>query len=731
MMDFFYDVSYMIPLDILVTICALSYTGMQEYNLLSCITGAVTIIFIRALRHAGKKERFLIIGIVSAAGAGLFWVLGKEKRAELFAQYGFLIWIILAAVFCIIAGRLTQEYLWAKVIVSVAIIGNDVYLMVAKTDIHSVAVAASFLMLMIYVATLVQKHWEKSGYTDLRKHISLITPVLLIVFILVCITPAPSETFDWTFAKNIWNAIVTEYRRFTGLFAGTAEDYSFTGFSDEGSLGGNVASGYKEVMVIYAGDKSPDKFYLGGISLEDFSENVWDSDLNNGNHFRLFDYLETRAAIIKYTQGYERNFLRENTLKVESRLTNTRNIFLLSKTNLDNRKNAIPQVTETEKSVRADSKIRYGDSYSFEYYNLNYANPELFELIDNAEPLEENEWNLMLKNAQVTDRNRCSYENYQIYRNSIYAKYTETFGMSSELSALVATVTEGAEGDYERVKALSDYLQTMEYNLHPGAIPDTVTNSTEFLDYFMLESKRGNCAHYATALVLLARECGYPARYIQGYCVESNNDSGTVTVTEKSAHAWAEVYFENFGWVEFEATPGYSLYAGWGVSKYEKPVSQTGYSGYNEESETEENVSEDSITDEPRRTIEVKYFLIPAVPALFFGVLYIVINRLITVHNYKKMDAENKIRFMTQRNLRILKLMGYPISVSETIDEYVQRVKNELDEDEALDFMNLYEKLLYSDYVVTENDVTHAEYCYEKLRVKLRKRGLRYRFYIV
>lgn len=57
---------------------------------------------------------------------------------------------------------------------------------------------------------------------------------------------------------------------------------------------------------------------------------------------------------------------------------------------------------------------------------------------------------------------------------------------------------------------------------------------------------------------------GHPARYVQGYYVE-RKDTDTL-VTENRAHAWAEVYFDNFGLIAFEATPGYSITEGWTVT---------------------------------------------------------------------------------------------------------------------------------------------------------------------
>lgn len=736
MMEFFYDLFYMLPLNIVCTLTLLTYWGRQENSVSGCIVSSLVILLALTLRHTGKKERILIGGVVAVAAVSLYWVMGEEKRVLAYERFGFLLWVIGVAAVCIVVGRLAQDYLWLKIAVSVLLIANIVYLMVAKINVSKVTIAASFLVIMIYLAELVQVTWDKSGYTDLKSHIALITPVIMLVFILGCVIPAPEEPFDWRLAKDIWKMTVTEYKRFTGYLANKKDEYQYTGFSDEGSFGGAVSGSKngKEVMMIYTDDKSFDRLYMGGITFEDFVSNGWETDLKGEDNYRQFDLLETRAAITKYNQGYEREYIAEDTIEVESRLFNTKHIFLPSKSNLDSKKTVIPKYKETEENVLTNSRMRYGDSYSLSYYRLNFANEDLIALIDSAKPIEEAEWNSIIRKAAVSDKDDCSYENYLAYRNAIQQKYGETTGISPELQAVIDEVTTGIEGDFERLKALSDYLQTMEYSTHPGLIPAEVTNATEYLDYFILQSKSGYCVHYATAMTLLARECGYPARYVQGYYVKRTSKLNEVLVTEKYAHSWAEVYFDNFGWVTFEATPGYSVSKGWKVGSKVNASGQMGYVPHAPETASDESAPLDEIPqEEEKKVIHISYFVIPVLLAVFFGAMYLFINRLVTSYKYRRMNSEEKVRFLTGRNLRILKLLGFPISANETIEEYRSRVIGGLKDsgETSLTFLQLYEKLLYSDYEVIESDVTLMEQDYDALKDEIRARGFRYKFYIL
>jgi transglutaminase-like putative cysteine protease len=74
-------------------------------------------------------------------------------------------------------------------------------------------------------------------------------------------------------------------------------------------------------------------------------------------------------------------------------------------------------------------------------------------------------------------------------------------------------------------------------------------------DYFLFELKQGYCDYYATAMVVLARASGLPARFVSGYSPGEYDAPGAqYIVREMHAHSWAEVYFPEIGWVEFEPT---------------------------------------------------------------------------------------------------------------------------------------------------------------------------------
>jgi hypothetical protein len=77
------------------------------------------------------------------------------------------------------------------------------------------------------------------------------------------------------------------------------------------------------------------------------------------------------------------------------------------------------------------------------------------------------------------------------------------------------------------------------------------------VDFFLFDLQNGYCDYYASAMVVLSRAAGVPARLVTGYASgEYNIKSGRFLVTEADAHSWVEVYFPNVGWVPFEPTAG-------------------------------------------------------------------------------------------------------------------------------------------------------------------------------
>jgi transglutaminase-like putative cysteine protease len=110
----------------------------------------------------------------------------------------------------------------------------------------------------------------------------------------------------------------------------------------------------------------------------------------------------------------------------------------------------------------------------------------------------------------------------------------------------------GTGSAYEQAVRLQGWLRSDGGFQYSPQAPDANTSSAlaDFLD-----RRSGYCVHFASAMAVMARSLGIPARVAVGFLPGSREADGTYTVTLRDAHAWPELYFGGVGWVRFEPTP--------------------------------------------------------------------------------------------------------------------------------------------------------------------------------
>ncbi len=102
-----------------------------------------------------------------------------------------------------------------------------------------------------------------------------------------------------------------------------------------------------------------------------------------------------------------------------------------------------------------------------------------------------------------------------------------------------------------RLNAMMNYFaeQAYYYTLSPPPVGE------QQIDDFLFENRAGFCAHYASAMVFMARASGLPARMVTGYQGgEYNPQAGYYSIYQYMAHAWTEVWLEGKGWQRFDPT---------------------------------------------------------------------------------------------------------------------------------------------------------------------------------
>ena len=124
-----------------------------------------------------------------------------------------------------------------------------------------------------------------------------------------------------------------------------------------------------------------------------------------------------------------------------------------------------------------------------------------------------------------------------------------------ELPARVRQLARGVAGTqktaFDQASAIEAYLRQYPYNTQIAAPPA----GKDGVDYFLFDVKQGYCDYYASAMTMMLRSIGIPARFVAGYAPgEFDSETSKYTVLEQNAHAWVEVFFPSYGWVQFEPT---------------------------------------------------------------------------------------------------------------------------------------------------------------------------------
>jgi transglutaminase-like putative cysteine protease len=131
-----------------------------------------------------------------------------------------------------------------------------------------------------------------------------------------------------------------------------------------------------------------------------------------------------------------------------------------------------------------------------------------------------------------------------------YLQLPENF--SNRIAGFTTQITFGLETPYDKAEAITTVLRAqIKYN--PSLI--LPPEGTDLMEWFLFEGREGYCNYYATAEVLMLRSVGIPARLAVGFAQgDANKNELEFLVYRKHAHAWPEVYFPGYGWIEFEPT---------------------------------------------------------------------------------------------------------------------------------------------------------------------------------
>lgn len=217
------------------------------------------------------------------------------------------------------------------------------------------------------------------------------------------------------------------------------------------------------------------------------------------------------------------------------------------------------------------SQDRDGSDFPYIWSDLSSGNLR-FDDKQNAQPIKQYSMDALIPvQDQTLLRKAAGEDPVSILKTDLQLPTS----LPARITKLANSITSDTSTRYDAVMAISQYLKsnyTYTLNTRVPAV------GKDFVDDFLFVTKKGYCNHFSSAMVILLRSKGIPARYVQGFAPGQRDEQqpDKYTVTQGDAHSWVEVYFPGAGWFPFEATPGFDPAAEMQVaSAVDEPVPGT------------------------------------------------------------------------------------------------------------------------------------------------------------
>lgn len=443
-------------------------------------------------------------------------------------------------------------------------------------------------LLLISLLSYKGKSKEEEDFEDNRefkyKAFSVLS-VVVVVFLIASIIPSSLKFPKNAFLENIKLNVL-------GLVADDSGDSSegsdtfVVGNSTSRVINNSISMPSSKVIYTFEGDNPA---YLINGAYDEYSNNKWTC---SGKDYNFSYDMDANVNFLKVTKSIINNSTSNNEfinksksfkdVSLENNITlENKNVLALQLLHPANIRSAsVNGFRDAEISIDQHNKLT--NTYS-RYFPLNQRYVVSYNM-DN--PSEGSMEDFLMRNLDfytiiamykaekkplfdyyysVVDK----YDEKSIYNYdelvSLYSECNEevkeqytnlNYNTSDEIYALAQELTKDCTSYYDKAKAIEDYFQSGEYT-YSLELPEDKSFTGDYMDYFIFTGKTGYCVQYATAMTLLCRAAGVPARYVEGYSVaDSKERDGVYEVTEQQGHAFVQVFIPGYGWKIFEPTPG-------------------------------------------------------------------------------------------------------------------------------------------------------------------------------
>ena len=311
-----------------------------------------------------------------------------------------------------------------------------------------------------------------------------------------------------------------------------------------------------------------------------------------------------------------------------------------------------------------------------------------------------------------SDLKNSSLGNVDLELANRYLQLPET--LPDRVRELAASVVEGEESVYDQVRAIEMYFRqnNFRYDTDNVAIP---AEHQDYVDQFLFETKVGYCDNFSTAMVVMLRSVGIPARWVKGFAggevIDTNGKLKTYEVTNNDAHSWVEAFIPNVGWINFEPTIGFSNTRSIDYNIDIPETERDELEINEEETEPDEVVKEQK--EEPQKKFngnnsflnmikEYKWVLLIGLIVLIGAILLLYLKRtkwmpkVYLKFSGKKHVNESSFELMYLQLLKILEMKGFKRKEGQTLQAFAAEIDRYFETNHMGKLTKAYEQMIYA-----------------------------------
>lgn len=512
----------------------------------------------------------------------------------------------------------------------------------------------------------------------------------------------------------------TDFRIYRRTSAAPANRIVVSGFEDMDSMehfGAPLVTNKDAALTV---DSSAGSFYLKGDTFENYNDSSWTKAAEESrqplNDFRslfwaaAYTSVQNRSFFAGHSptdcSAFLDYFIKNKTsipirsVTVTHKKGNFKNLFLPAGFFRFRTKGGFSAPSSENYSLK--TPVPAGVPYTVFYPEPDMRSPEIQYLLKNGRSVEQsvlNDWRKKGSNPVDASAGRSFSAGADTYAQAAdsFEKYDAAMtqqclqlgtSVTARTKELAASLTKSCGNDDEKVRAVGQYLQkNSTYTLNPPQPPA----GEDLVDYFLFSSRLGYCVHYATAMTVLLRASGVPARFVCGFVSPDNPQGSTFLVTNEQAHAWVEVYSHTLGFYTVDATG----------SAAHSPTRVNRESG--KSSEVKKTAGSGKQASDSRSLL-----FIVEIAALLLCCLavFLSVKKATRFWSLKKLDANSQVIGYYQYYVAVLGKFGLKRAPDETFSEFSDQLRIEPEfHKEFGQVTDLYLQAAFSGASVTGEDV--------------------------